>query len=75
MLAAAAGTSSKDWNRPRQSAPSSLASTACTVRAGSGGAASCSLVSATRYGAAMSSGRAASKTDSACPIFIAPPLS
>ncbi len=47
----------------------------CTVAAGSGGAASWSLVSAWRYGPASSSGSAASKTDSAWPNFIAPPLS
>ena len=59
----------------RQSAPSPSASTLCTVAAGIGGAASCSLVRAARYGAAMSSGSAASKTDSAWPNFMAPPLS
>ena len=45
------------------------------VRAGSGGADSCSLVRVARYGPAVSGGSAASNTDSACPSFIAPPLS
>ena len=49
--------------------------TLCTLAAGSGGAASCSRVSAARYGPAISSGSAASKTDRAWPIFMAPPLS
>ena len=62
MEAAAAGVSSKLANRSRQSGPSSSASTLCTVAAGIGGAASCSLVSVARYGAASSSGSAASKT-------------
>ena len=44
-------------------------------RAGSGGAASWSLVSVARYGPASSGGSAASKMDSAWPNFIAPPLS
>ena len=43
--------------------------------AGSGGAASCSLVSVARYGPAISGGSAASKIDNAWPNFIAPPLS
>ena len=45
------------------------------MRAGSGGADSCSLVSVARYGPAISGGSAASKMDSAWPSFIAPPLS
>ena len=48
MLAAAAGRSSKLVNCCRQVAPSSAASTLCTVAVGSGGAASCSLVSTAR---------------------------
>jgi hypothetical protein len=48
MLAAAAGLSSNEVNRSRQSSPSSVASTLWTLAAGSGGAASCSLVSAAR---------------------------
>ena len=36
---------------------------------------SCSLVRVARYGSAISGGSAASNTDSACPSFIAPPLS
>ena len=73
--AAAAGLSSNSANCSRQSGPSSSASTRYTVRAGSGGAASWSLVSVARYGPAISGGKAASKIDSACPNFIAPPLS
>ena len=46
--AAAAGLSSNSANRSRQSAPSCSASTLCTVAAGIGGAASCSLVSVAR---------------------------
>ncbi|WP_372506044.1 hypothetical protein [Actinomadura madurae] len=46
-----------------------------TVAAGSGGAASCSLVSVARYGPAISGGSAASKIESIWPSFIAPPLS
>ena len=45
------------------------------MRAGSGGADSCSLVSVARYGPAISGGSAASKMDSAWPSFMAPPLS
>ena len=75
MLAAAAGWSSKSENRWRQVPPSCWESTACTVRTGIGGASSCSFTSASRYGAAISSGTAASKTDSVWPSFIAPPLS
>ena len=45
------------------------------MRVGSGGAASCSLVSVARYGLAISGGSAASKMDSAWPSFMAPPLS
>src|SRR5450631_3569670 len=45
------------------------------VRAGNGGADSCSLVRVARYGSAISGGSAASNTESACPSFIAPPLS
>ena len=61
MLAAAAGLSSNSANLSRQSGPSCSASTLCTVATGIGGAASCSLVSACRYGPAISSGSAASK--------------
>ncbi len=75
MDAAAAGTSEKETNDDRQSSPSSLARTWCTVRAGSGGADSCSRVSVARYGPAISGGSAASKMDSAWPSFMAPPLS
>ena len=46
--AAAAGVSSNSANSDRQSSPSRSASTLCTVRAGIGGAASWSLVSAAR---------------------------
>ena len=46
--AAAAGKSSNDWNRCRHRGPRSSASTLCTVAAGIGGAASCSLVSVAR---------------------------
>ena len=46
--AAAAGTSSNERNRRRHCGPSSAASTLCTVAAGIGGAASCSLVSVAR---------------------------
>ncbi len=73
--AEAAGTSSNERNRRRHWRPSPLASTLCTVVAGIGGAASCSLVSVARYGPARSSGNAASKIDMAWPNFIAPPLS
>ena len=73
--AAAAGTSSNSVKFSRQASPSSRARTWCTVRAGSGGADSCSLVSVARYGPAISGGSAASKIDSAWPSFIAPPLS
>ena len=52
-----------------------LTRTWCTVRAGSGGAASWSLVRVARYGPAISGGSAASKIDNAWPNFIAPPLS
>ena len=46
--AAAAGASSNERNRRRHCGPSSAASTLCTVAAGIGGAASCSLVSVAR---------------------------
>ena len=48
MDAAAAGVSLNSAKLSRQSSPSSLASTWCTVRAGSGGADSCSFVSVAR---------------------------
>ena len=67
--------SSKDLNRVRQDRPNCSSSTRCMVAGAIGGAASCSRVNASRYGAADSSGNAASKTDSAWPNFIAPPLS
>ena len=75
MEAAAAGVSLNSAKLSRQSSPSSRVSTWCTVRAGSGGAASCSLVRVARYGSASSGGSAASKIDSAWPSFMAPPLS
>src|SRR5215469_7286053 len=73
--AAAVGLSSNSVNLSRQSGPRSSASTRYTVRDGSGGADSWSRVSVARYGPASSGGSAASKIDSACPNFIAPPLS
>ena len=73
--AAAAGLSSNERNFCLQRGPSSATSTAWTIEAGIGGAASCSLVNVARYGPARSSGIAASKIDSAWPNFIAPPLS
>ncbi len=73
--AAAAGTSSNSAKRVRQSSPSSSRRIAWIDSAGSGGAASWSLVSAARYGPATSSGIAASKMLMAWPIFMAPPLS
>ena len=75
MLADAFGASSNDAKRSRQRVPSCPSSTRCTLSAGSGGASFCSLVSASRYGLPYCSGIAASITDSACPTFIAPPLS
>ena len=73
--AAAAGLSSNSAKRARQSSPSSSRRIAWIDSAGSGGAASCSLVRAARYGPATSSGIAASKMLMAWPIFMAPPLS
>ncbi len=73
--AAAAGRSSNSAKLARHSSPMSLARTLCTVRAGSGGADSCSLARVARYGPAISGGSAASNIDSAWPSFIAPPLS
>ena len=73
--AAAAGTSSNVGSCSRQAGPSSASSTRCTTPGGIGGAASWSLVRVSRYGPAISSGRAASKMLIACPNFIAPPLS
>ena len=75
ILAAAAGLSLNSRKYDRQSGPSCSARTLCTLATGSGGADSCSFVSACRYGAAISSGSAASNTESAWPNFIAPPLS
>ena len=60
MLAAAAAVSSNSLNRDRQPVPNCWAISRCTVAGGIGGAAFCSLVSASRYGAAYSSGIAAS---------------
>ena len=48
MEAAAAGLSSNSLKRSRQSSPSASVRTLCTVSAGIGGAASCSLVSVAR---------------------------
>ena len=62
-------------NRSRHLVPSCASSTRCTLAAASGGASRCSLVSASRYGLPYCSGIAASMTESACPTFIAPPLS
>ena len=73
--AAAAGESSNEVNRRRQVVPRLSASTVWTVEAGIGGAESCNLVNVARYGAAHSSGSAASKMLMAWPNFIAPPLS
>ncbi len=67
--------SSNSTSLVRQREPSSRASTPCTMPADIGGAESCSRVSWARYGAATSSGRADSRTDSTWPNFIAPPLS
>ena len=75
MDAAAAGWSSNSAKLARHCSPMSPASTLCIAWAGSGGADSCSLVRVARYGSAISGGSAASNTDSACPSFIAPPLS
>ena len=75
MDAAAAGSSPNSAKLARHCSPISPASTWCILSAGNGGADSCSLVNVARYGSAISGGSAASKTDSACPSFIAPPLS
>ncbi len=48
MLAAATGVSSNSANSDRHSGPSSSSSTRRITAVGSGGAASCSLVSAAR---------------------------
>ena len=74
MDAAADGSSSNEVNRCLHPGPSSRASMACTAARSIGGAESCSRVSVSRYGPASSSGSAASKTDNACPNFMAPPL-
>ncbi|CAB5045677.1 unannotated protein [freshwater metagenome] len=73
--AAAAGSSSKDVKRSRQFSPNDSRSTWYTDSIAIGGAESWSFVSDSRYGPATSSGRTDSKTLSACPNFMAPPLS
>ncbi len=73
--AAAAGPPSSQTSRSRQSSPRPRAIWSRTVCVGIGGAESWSAVRWARYGAATSSGNAASSTDSAWPNFIAPPLS
>ena len=73
--AAAAGRSSNPAKQARHRSPISPASTLWITSAGSGGADSCNLARAARYGPAISGGSAASETDSACPSFNAPPLS
>ena len=72
--AAAAGSGSNQTRWSFQSAPSSRVRISRTVMVGIGGAESCSRVRCSRYGAAISSGSAASKIDIAWPNFIAPPL-
>ena len=75
MLAAAAAISSNSRKYVGHAVPSCSAIRRRTTAGSIGGAAFCSLVSASRYGATASSGIAASNTDSAWPNFIAPPLS
>src|SRR4051794_39368706 len=75
MLAAAVGPPSSQTSSSRQSAPRSCAIWSRTVWVGIGGAESWRRVSSVRYGATISSGRAASSTDIAWPNFMAPPLS
>src|SRR3954447_26694801 len=75
MLAAAVGPPSSQTRSSAQPGPRSSSICSRTVWVGIGGAESWSLVSSVRYGAASSSGSAASSTLSACPNFIAPPLS
>jgi len=60
MLAAAAAWSSKTVKWDRQPVPSCSAINRFTVLGGIGGAAFCSLASASRYGSAYSSGMPAS---------------
>ncbi len=75
MLAAAVGPPSSHTSLSCQPSPRSWSRVSRTVWVGIGGAESCSFVRCSRYGPAISSGSAASSTDSAWPNFIAPPLS
>src|SRR5680860_1267469 len=74
MDAAAAGSSLNSWNWLRQSGPDSPGMTESTMRGVIGGAASCSLVSVSRYGPMSSSGSVDSKMLIAWPNFMAPPM-